>query len=228
MALIVHTDPQGSEAWLAARRGIPTGSRFKDCRDYLKPTAAEVKAGATRGKPSAKLLGYAMDLARERVGGHVPPVFQTAAMRTGHIEEPKARLAYEEETGNIVIEAGFITTEDRRWGVSVDGLVKPKGGIEVKTMVSSATLFKAVVEGDISEYIDQINGAILLLELDWLDLVLWAPDLAHLGRGLTIRRIWRDEAAIRALEADLLTFVALVNDFEAALRAPAVETEGAF
>lgn len=28
-----HTDPQGSDAWLQARRGLITGSRFKDARD---------------------------------------------------------------------------------------------------------------------------------------------------------------------------------------------------
>jgi exodeoxyribonuclease (lambda-induced) len=107
-------------------------------------------------------------------------------------------------------------------------MVGTEGAIEIKSIVSSETLFKAVIEGDISDYIDQINGAMLFLGLKWVDLVLWAPDLAHLGRGLTIRRIERDEAAIKALEADLLSFVALVNDFEAALRAPAVEAEGAF
>src|SRR5690606_17976907 len=67
--MIVYTDPQGSEAWHEARRGVITGSRFKDCRDYNQPTAAEKKEGATRGKPSKKLLDYAMDVARGRVGG---------------------------------------------------------------------------------------------------------------------------------------------------------------
>jgi exodeoxyribonuclease (lambda-induced) len=218
--VIRHTDPQGTEAWLEARRGVITGSRFRDCRDFLKPTAAEAKAGATRGKPSSKLLTYAQDTSRERVGGKVLQPFQNLAMRIGQEEESPGRYAYEEETGNVVIEAGFITTDDRRFGVSVDGFVGTEGAIEIKTMVSSATLFKAVVEQDHSEYIDQINGAMWLLGLKWVDLVLWAPDLAPIGRALTIRRIHRDEAAIKALEADLLAFAALVDDFEAALRAP--------
>lgn len=81
--MIVYTDPQGSLEWLAARRGVITGSRFKDCRDYNQPTAAEKKAGETRGKPSKTLLAYAMDVARERVGGIAPSKFVTHAMRAG-------------------------------------------------------------------------------------------------------------------------------------------------
>ena len=197
--LIVHTDPQGSPEWHAARRGVITGSRFKDCRDYNQPTAAEKKAGEVRGKPSKTMLAYAMDVARERAGGVAPSKFVTTAMRTGTDEEPRARLAYEEETGLLVEEAGFITTADGMFGVSVDGVVGQDGIVEIKTMVSSDTLFRAVVDGDHSEYIDQINGALWLLGRKWCDLVLWAPDLEALGRHLTIRRITRDEDAIQAL-----------------------------
>ena len=51
----------------------------------------------------------------------------------------------EARTGNLVDEAGFITTDDGKFGVSVDGLVDDDGIIEIKTMVSSDTLFTAVV-----------------------------------------------------------------------------------
>lgn len=226
--MIFYNDPQGSEAWLEARRGVCTGSKFKDARDYNKPTAAEAKAGATRGKPSQKLLSYAMDLARERVGGVAPSKYQTPAMRFGTQQEPLARLEYEAETGNIVQEVGFVCTDDRAFGVSLDGSIQPDGALEIKTMVSSDTLFKAVVEGDISEYIDQIHGAMWLLRLQWVDLVLWAPDLAHIGRALTIKRIHRDEAAIQALEDDLMSFKAMVDRFEAELRKTAEQPEAAF
>ena len=72
------------------------------------------------------------------------------------------------------------------------------GIIEIKTLVSSDTLFTALVDGDHSAYIDQINGALWLLGRKWCDLILWAPDLPS-GR-LTIVRINRDENAIQALE----------------------------
>ena len=86
-------------------------------------------------------------------------------------------------------------------------------------MVSSKTLFKAIVDADHSEYIDQCNGAMWLLGRKWIDLVLWAPDLAEAGhKGLHIARIERDDEMIEALEADLMQFAALVDDYERRLR----------
>ena len=97
--MIHHQHEQGSEAWLAARKGCITGSRFKDCRDKLKS-----------GGPSKACIAYAQDTARERMGGSAPAKFQNAAMRTGTEQEPLARLAYERRTGNLVEEVGFFTT----------------------------------------------------------------------------------------------------------------------
>lgn len=204
--MIVHTAQQGTDEWLEARRGVITGSRFKDARDRKKG-----------GEPSAKMLLYAMDVARERCGGRAADVYVNAAMRFGTEQEQPAREAYEARTGNLVEEAGFITTDDFKFGVSVDGLVDTDGMVEIKAMVSSDTLFTAVVEGDHSAYTDQINGALWLLGRKWCDLILWAPDLPT-GR-LTVRRIVRDEAAIQALEDDLLAFERLVTKYERALMA---------
>lgn len=212
--MIHHRHAQGTPEWLEARRGCITGSRFKDCRDYKSPTAAEKKEGKTRGAPSSKLLGYAYDTARERCGGAAPAKFQNAAMRTGTEQEGPARRTYEAKTGNLVEEVGFFTTEDGLFGLSPDGLIDDDGVLEIKTMVSSDTLFTAVAHGDVSEYLDQCLGYLWLLGRQWVDLVLWAPDLQH----MTIRRITRDENAIEALEEDLLEFAALVRQQEAALR----------
>lgn len=200
--MIYYTDPQGSEAWLAARRGVITASRFRDCRDRLK-----------NGNPSKVCELYAMDVARERLGGMAQQKFQNAAMRMGTEQEPLARMAYESSTGEIVQEAGFITTDDRLFGASVDGFVGDDGIVEIKTLVSSDTLF-TVVSGDISAYTDQCNGALWLLNRKWVDLVLWVPDL----RRFTVQRIERDEAVIEALEADLMKFAATVGTYEGTLR----------
>ena len=212
--MIHHDHPQGSPEWLAVRRGVVTGSRFKDCRDYKAPTAAQKKEGITRGEPSSKLLSYAYDTARERLGGVAPAKFQSAAMRMGTEQEGPARLAYERRTRNLVEEVGFFTTEDRLFGLSPDGLIDDDGVLEIKTMVSSDTLFTAVAHGDVSEYMDQCLGYLWLLGRQWVDLCLWVPDLEH----LTIRRITRDENAIEALEADLMAFAVMVRKNEMLLR----------
>lgn len=202
--IVWSTHPQGSQEWLDERVGVVTASRFRDARDRLKS-----------GAMSKACMQYAMDLARERVGGKAPPTFQNAAMRTGTEQEPFARMAYEAETGSIVHEVGFARTHDRRFGASVDGLVGHDGMVEIKTLVSSDTLFTALVDGDISAYRDQCNGAMWLLGLKWCDLVLWAPDLPQ---PLRIIRLDRDEKAISSLEADLISFERTVSEFESKLR----------
>lgn len=195
---------QGSGEWLAARRGKITGSRFKDARDKLRD-------GKT---PSKACLSYAMDVARERVGGSAPAKFQNAAMRTGTEQEPFARAMYEARTGYMVDEAGFYLSDDAVFGLSPDGLIDADGVLEVKTMVASDTLFTAVADGDVSAYMDQCMGYLWLLGRQWVDLVLWVPDLGH----MVIKRIHRDESAIEALELDMLEFSALVSRYESALR----------
>ncbi len=201
--MIHHNHEQGSEAWLAARKGCITGSRFKDCRDKLKG-----------GAPSKACIAYAMDTARERAGGRAPAKFQNAAMRTGTEQEPLARLAYERRTGNLVEEVGFFTTEDGLFGLSPDGLIDDDGVLEIKTMVSSDTLFTAVADGDLSAYMDQCLGYLWLLGRQWVDLVLWAPDLDL----MVVHRIHRNEDAIEKLESDLMAFARLVTQYETTLR----------
>jgi len=204
--MIRYDCEQGSEEWFAVRRGVITGSRFKDCRDKLK-----------NGQPSKACLAYAQDLARERCGGTPQAKFQTAAMRTGTEQESAARAAYEVSTGNLVETVGFFKTDDGMFGISPDSLIDTDGVLEVKTMVSSDTLFTAVAAGDLSEYMDQCLGYLWLLGRKWVDLVLWMPDLGHMA----IHRIDRkdNENAIERLEADLMSFAKLVETNEAALRA---------
>ena len=194
---------QGSEEWLTARRGKITGSRFKDARDKLKG-----------GQPSKACLGYAMDIARERIGGSAPPKFQNAAMRTGTEQEPFARAMYEARTGHMVEEAGFYLSDDAVFGLSPDGLIDDDGVLEIKTMVSSDTLFTAVADGDLSAYMDQCLGYLWLLGRQWVDLVLWAPDLDL----MVIHRIHRNEDAIEKLESDLMAFARVVKQYETTLR----------
>lgn len=212
MKITFDTSPQGSSEWLEIRRGRITGSRFRDALDRT-----------AKGEMTAKARLYALDTARERFGGTAPPVFANAAMRTGTEQEPIARAAYEAETGHVVIEAGFAHTDDGRFGCSVDGLVGDDGIIEIKTMVSSDTLFTAMVDSDHRAYMDQIMGGLWLLGRQWCDLILWAPDLP-IG-AMQVTRICRDEAAIAELSAKLMAFDAHVEDLfqrlSAAIAVPA-------
>ena len=201
--IIWNYAPQGSEEWLAARRGAITGSR---ARDALEMTA--------KGLPGAKRVAYAMDVARERVGGAVPPTYINSAMKLGIEQEPIARVQYESETGLIIAEVGFAHTEDKKFGASVDGLIGSDGIWECKTAVSSATLFRAIVDGDISDYRDQCLFAMWLLGRRWVDLSIWCADLQLLH---TVR-INRNDDEVTAFEDGLIVFEELVSKYETGLR----------
>ena len=209
MEVVFHNDPQGSPEWLASRQGRITGSKFKDARDKLK-----------NGNPSAKAILYARNVARERFGGKAEGVFVNKAMQFGSEQEPIARAAYETTTGYLVEEVGFAATVCGMYGLSPDGLVNKDGVVEIKTMVGSDNLFETVVEEDYSAYMDQCLGYLLFLDRQWVDLILWTPDLEDKGLGLVIHRIHRDDhiAEIAALKADLDAFAELVRKFESQLR----------
>ena len=207
MKFIFNNSPQGSDEWIAARRGRITGSKFKIARERLKS-----------GGLTSKAILYAEDTARERMGGKAASVFVNKAMQFGTDQEPFARAAYETTTGNIVQEVGFAASDCGMYGLSPDGLIGDDGVLEIKTMVGSDTLFTAVVDGDLSEYMDQVNGYLLFLNRQWVDVVLWAPDLEDTGLGLVIHRITRDEKALAELRADLDKFAALVREYESKLR----------
>ena len=205
---MIHYDfEQGTPEWLESRKGCITGSKFRDARDRLK-----------NGNPSSKAILYAKDVARERCGGTAEKVFQNAAMRIGSEQEKFANAAYESRTGALVEPVGFFKTEDGMFGLSPDGLIDDDGVLEIKTMVSSDTLFTAVAEGDISAYQDQCDGYLWLLGRKWVDLVLWAPDMSGLGLDLVIHRITRNEERIEKLEAALMAFSLTVRTYESALR----------
>ena len=249
--LLIDDSEQRSEGWYAARRGAITGSRAELARDRSDGLTAQqriyvdaLRAGKTeeqaktaagyKAKPSFSLLdsaiagtlkkiysdtalAYAMDLAREREGGQAPDKFTTWAMRQGVKEEPVAAVEFEAVEGYLIERAGFIRTADGKFGCSVDGLLPDDGVWECKTMVSSATLFKAMVYGDVSEYMGQVLFELWLLRRKWCLLSLWCPDL----KKLHSIRIERDEAAIQALEEDLMAFdaevVLLQNDLRKVL-----------
>ncbi len=202
-AILIDPSPQGSDEWLAIRRGRITASRFKDARDRLKS-----------GGWSQKAIGYAYDVARQRLGGKIPETFSNQYMRAGVEAEPVARIKYEGLRSVMVEESGFVYTADGKFGCSPDGIIRPKGVWECKTMVSSATLFEALVNGIDDEYRDQCLGEMWLLRADWCDLTLYCPDLEL----MRVIRIERNEEEINELVADLMKFDALVETCVGRLR----------
>lgn len=215
MGMIYCPYEQGTQEWLDARRGVITASRFRDALDTVVDQRATKDRPETR-KPSSKSVLYAQDLARERCGGTVFGPYVNAQMRYGTEQEPEARMAYELERRCFVEQVGFFKTDDSLFGVSVDGLVDGDGGIEIKTLAGSDSLFALLVDKDYSQFIHQIMAPMWLLGKKWWDLVLWTPDLP---KKLHVVRFDRDDNFIEGMESGLMQFAAAVKANEEKLRA---------
>lgn len=221
--MIVLDYPQGSEDWLRARCGVITASRFTDARARLKRASEGRPAGDWHGDA----LKYAWLIAMETIAREpLDDTFVTYAMRRGRELEPQARKTYELRTGALIEEVSLILTDDERFGYSADGFRDDDGLIEIKCPMACDKLGQVWSSPETAhlEYIDQINGGLWITGRQYCDLVIYCPWLAPVGKDLFIKRIHRDEAAIEALETDLVKFMRLVDEFLAVLRTPAKMT----
>lgn len=217
---ILINEPQGSQAWLDARSGVITASRFSDARAKLTRAGKNGKAG----DPAAKAIEYAWQVALERIAGEpVSPAFETWQMRRGTELEPEARMTYEAATGLLASEKGLILTDDRAFGYSSDGQVGDDGLIEIKCPANCQKIGDTWSDPDnaVAEYIDQIQGGLWITGREWCDFIMYCPWLEPVGKELFRQRIERDEAYIASLEADLFEFRRLVDRYETMLRADA-------
>ena len=210
--MITLTCEQGSPEWHAARAGVITASMFVVAR-------AKLKSGANKGQPTSAANDYAFRLAIERISGMpLDEGFETYAMRRGHDLEPAARHEHEVQSGHVVERAGFVLTEDRLFGASADGLIGDDGGSEYKCLISPERLRDVLINGDFSEFMDQVQGCMWITGRRWWDFCLYCPALAPVGKELWFRRVERDDAYIDAMVFDLVDFEKLVTENETILR----------
>lgn len=217
--MIVLNHPQGSEDWLQARVGACTASRFSDARGKLTKAS---KNGAA-GDPNGDAIRYAWLIAMETIARKpLDDTFVTYAMRRGRDLEPQARQAYELRTGALIEEVSLILTDDERFGYSADGFRDDDGLIEIKCPLACDKLGQVWEHPETAhlEYIDQINGGLWITGRKYCDLVVYCDWLAPVGKDLFVKRIWRDEAAIEALESDLIGFMRMVDSYLSILRTP--------
>lgn len=203
---IIEVD-QGSHEWHRARAGAITASMFSEVRKRMK-------SGPNKGDFSQAAKDYAFRLAIERISGEPlsDEQFSTYAMRRGNELEPEARLLHESHISMLIEHAGFVRTQDGRFGASADGLINHDGGSEYKCLVDPARISQIILSNDISEFTDQVQGGLWLTGRDWWHFCLYCPALEPVGKELVIFEVRRDDNYIAALEADLITFDRLVED----------------
>ena len=212
--MILISCDQGSEDWHEARAGVITASMFRVARSKLK-------SGKNSGQFTEAAKDYAFRLAIERISGKpLDEGFETWQMKRGHELEPAARMAHEIQTGLSIMRAGFVLTDDRLFGASADGLIDDDGGSEYKCLVSPEKLRDILIDGDFSDYLDQVQGCMYVTDRKYWEFCLYCPALEPIGKELWRRRVERDDNYIEAMEADLVEFAALVKQNERVLRLP--------
>lgn len=188
-----------------------------------KPKLTETVERAIMGLPvgdfSDPAKNYAFRVAIERISGKpLDDGFETFAMRRGHEMEPAARAEHELQAGVLVWRAGIVLTDDGVFGASADGLIGDDEGSEYKALISPDSLRPVLFDEDISTYIDQVQGCMWITGRKRWHFCMYCPALEPVGRQLFWRVVERDDNFIEALEADLLAFKALVDEYEQLLR----------
>jgi hypothetical protein len=201
---IIHTMEQGSEAWLAARLGIPTASEF-----HKIITAAKGELSKSAGKYAHALVAETL-LGRPLVRSPGTPW----AMARGKELEPFAVAQYERDNGVEVRRVGFVTTDDGLLGASPDGLIVGKrGGLEVKCLLDDSHV-GVWADGPGDDFRQQVQGNLAICELEFWDLYVWHPELPP----ITIRTL-RDEPYIGKMGPALAGFIAMRDGLLAKARA---------
>ena len=186
---------QQSEEWFKSRLGKVTASRVAD-------VIARTKSGFSSSREN-----YMAELALERITGMRQEMYANSAMVWGTETEPLARAAYEAHTGFIVDEVAMVPhpTIDMS-GASPDGCIDLDGLVEIKCP-NSATHIKTMLSGKLDgKYITQMTWQLACTRRKWCDFVSFDPRFP-LHLQLFVTRIQRDDAAISAMEMEVISFL---------------------
>lgn len=169
---------QGSDDWIAARRGILTASRIGG---LITPTLKVADNETSRG--------ILETIVAERLTGRTDYVYPNSDMQRGTLDEPYARALYAARTLSLVTEVGFAVRQinGHQLGASPDGLVGDDGGIEIKSRRPKAQLRTIITDTVPADNIAQIQTSLLVLDREWWDYVSYAG-----GMPLYIKRVYPD------------------------------------
>lgn len=191
---------QGSDEWLEARLGLPTGSRFKDVLSKIRTGEAAARRN------------YRAELVVEILTGAPVERYRNKAMEWGNDTEELAATEYMLRTGNVAEVCGFFCHNVHPLGISPDRKLKSlKGCVEIKCY-EIANHIQALRTGRMpAEHKPQVQGEIWATGSEFCDFVSFAPELPP-NAQLFIERIHREDTYINMLEAELVEFIAEVQE----------------
>jgi hypothetical protein len=202
---------QGSEAWHAMRVGKATASCF------------DAVLAKGQGKMRAN---YLKRVIAETLTGKVMESYRNAHMDRGQEQEPLARWSYELATGNAVEQVSFIEHDSLDVGCSPDGLIVGKRrGAEIKCVIPTVQVETILAGGYPSEHKAQIQGSMWITGFEEWDFCSYSPDMPEHLRTYVFT-VARDEAYIKALEAEVLRFLKDRDDALARLAPGGYDVEG--
>lgn len=175
---------QGSDAWHAARLGIPTASRFA--------TVMAKGEGKTRREYMLRLVG-------EILTGEPTDNYSNLHMERGKEMEAEARDMYQFMKDVETRQVGFIRNGDK--GASPDSLIDTNGGCEIKTKLPHLQLDVLLRDRLPPEHVAQCQGFLWVAEREWVDFVSFWPRLP-----LFVKRVYRDEPYIKTLASEVEVF----------------------
>ena len=140
-----HNVEQNSDEWFLLRSGKVTASSLnKVMANY----------GKAFGDPAKK---YAVEIAVQQITGIASGGgYSNDHMERGHMEEPLARMAYEERFFCDIDNGGFF--DGGSVGTSPDGLVGDDGLIEIKSAIASIHYARIAKQSFDSTYKWQLVG----------------------------------------------------------------------
>jgi putative phage-type endonuclease len=148
----------------------------------------------------------------ERLTGQPTESFISQAMQNGTDREPIARECYEFLTGVTVEQVAIVKHPTIAHShASPDGLVGDDGLIEIKCPIPATHLFDHLLPKNCpKKYWQQIQWQLACTGRKWCDFISYSPEMpTHLQ--IYIQRIERDDAAIAAMEATVITLLAEVE-----------------
>jgi len=190
---------QRTDDWFQARLGKVTASRVAD-------VVAKTKSGY-----SASRQNYMADLIVERLTGQKASNFSNAAMDWGVEQEPAARAAYSARTGDLVEEVGFIDHPTIAMaGASPDGFVG-EGCVEYKCPNTATHLEYLLAGKPVEKHVTQMQWQMACTGRAFCEFVSYDPRLPEHPQMLIVR-VPRDDKRIAELEAEVLKFLAELDD----------------
>lgn len=188
MAMQIIDCEQGSEAWFAARAGLPTASEFHT-----------VMAKGRGGDDSKTRKTYMLKLAGEILTGDPMENYSNPHMERGKMMEEEARDCYCFMKDADITRVGFIRNGDT--GCSPDSLIGTDGILEIKTKLPHLMIECLLKDEFPPEHRAQCQGALWVAERDWIDIAIYWPKLP-----LFVKRAYRDDGYIATIAGAVKAF----------------------